>query len=68
MDIHFLLWGIIQYYVILLFKLFQLWPMEALPYFLSLKDVPGSFGVFPGLVLESAISPKSPAPFIREWC
>lgn len=30
MDIHFILWGISQYYKSLLLKFFQLWPLEVL--------------------------------------
>lgn len=30
MDVHFILWGISQYYNSLLLKFFQLWPLEAL--------------------------------------
>lgn len=36
MDIHFILWVIIQFYVILLLQLFLLWPLGALSSSVSL--------------------------------
>lgn len=36
---------------------------QVLPYFLTLQDAPGSFGIVPDTVLEPAISPRNPASF-----
>ena len=42
---------------------FTLW---TLPYFLVLQDAPGSSQIFADPALESAVSPRSPGPFIGD--